>query len=266
MRRTTYAVPEEAKPQVTLAAFAGPLDLLLQLIERDQLDITTISLAQVADQYMAAVNALQAPDPDVLAEFLVIGARLLLIKTRALLPKPPVELVPNDEDTGEQLARQLHEYRRFKQAAAQLRAWEAEGRRSFARTAPPPLPPVPPAQPAPLHIDLQDLVALVERRLRIIAAQADAAPLPVPKVVTIADVRGRVYDMLAMQQWLSFEDLLGFSLTRNEVIVTLWTVLELFKRQVIVFEQQGMFSTITIGRGELFAGREAWNDETMVER
>ena len=84
--------------------------------------------------------------------------------------------------------------------------------------------------------------------------------------VTIADVRGRVYDMLAMQQWLSFEDLLGFSLTRNEVIVTLWTVLELFKRQVIVFEQQGMFSTITIGRGELFAGREAWNDETMVER
>jgi len=260
MRRNNYAVPQEAKPQVTLDTFAGPLDLLLQLIEKEQLDITTISLAQVADQYMTAVNALHAPDPDMLAEFLVIGARLLLIKTRALLPKPPAELAPSDEDSGEQLARQLHEYRRFKQAAAQLRAWETEGRRSFARTAPPPLPLVPPAAPAPLHIDLQDLVALVERRLKLIAAQADAVPLPVPKVVTIADVRGRIHDVLTTQQWFSFEDLLSFSLTRSEVIVTLWTVLELFKRQVIMFDQAGMFSTITIGRGPMFAGREAWDE------
>jgi segregation and condensation protein A len=182
------------------------------------------------------------------------------------LPKPPAELVSNDEDAGEQLARQLYEYRCFKQAAAQLRAWEAEGRRSFARTAPPPLPPVPPAPPAPLQIGLHDLVALVERRLKLIAAQADAVPLPVPKVVTIADVRERVYDVLATQHWFSFEDLLSFSLTRNEVIVTLWTVLELFKRQVITFEQRDMFGTITIGRGALFAGREVWNDEGNTER
>ena len=254
------------KPHVTLPAFSGPLDLLLHVIERDQLDITTISLAQVADQYMAAVHALDMPDPNVLAEFLVIGARLLVIKTRALLPRPPVELAPSDEDPGEQLARQLQEYRRFKAAAAQLRVWEGEGRRSFARTAPPPVPPVPPVVPAPLDIDLQDLVALVERRLALIAAQPAAVPLPVPKIVTIADVRAHIYEVLATQHWFSFEDLLSFSLTRNEVIVTLWTVLELFKRQVITFEQQGMFGTITIGRGALFGGREVWNDEGDTER
>lgn len=246
------------KLHITLDAFVGPLDLLLQVIEREQLDITTISLAQVADQYMAAVNALHAPDPDVLAEFLVIGARLLVIKTRALLPKPRAELASGDDDAGEHLARQLHEYRRFKAAAAQLRAWETEGRRSFARTAPPPLPPLPPAAPAPLNLDLQDLVELVERRLRLLAAQPPAVPLPVPKVVTIADVRARIHEVLTTQHWFSFEDLLSFSLTRNEVIVTLWTVLELFKRQVIVVEQVNMFGTITVGRGPAFAGPAAW--------
>jgi len=249
------------KPHVTLPAFSGPLDLLLHVIERDQLDITTISLAQVADQYMAAVHALALPDPDVLAEFLVIGARLLVIKTRALLPKPPVELAPSDEDPGEQLARQLHEYRRFKQAAAQLRAWETEGRRSFARAAPPPLPPVPPALPAPLHVDLHDLQVLVERRLQLIAAQLPAVPLPVPKIVTIADVRAHIYEVLVTQQWFSFEDLLSFSLTRNEVIVTLWTVLELWKRAVIVVEQRDMFGTITVGRGSAWEAQATWDEE-----
>lgn len=248
------------KPQVTLPAFSGPLDLLLHVIERDQLDITTISLAQVADQYMAVVHALDMPDPDMLAEFLVIGARLLVIKTRALLPRAPVELAPSDDDPGEQLARQLGEYRRFKQAAAQLRVWEGEGRRSFARTAPPPLPPVPPVAPAPVDADLHDLVALIERRLRLIAAQPPAVPLPVPKIVTIADVRARIAGVLDEQHWFSFEDLLSFSLTRNEVIVTLWTVLELWKRGVIVVEQVDMFGTITVGRGAAWEAQTTWDE------
>lgn len=249
-----------AKPQVTLPVFSGPLDLLLHVIEREQLDITTISLAQVADQYMAAVNALHAPNPDVLAEFLVIGARLLVIKTRALLPKPPAELALPADDAGEQLAQQLHEYRRFKQAAAQLRAWETEGRRSFVRVAPPPVPPAPPATPAPLNVDLHDLQALVQRRLGLIAAQAPPVPLPVPRTITIADVRDRIAGVLATQGWFSFEDLLSFALTRNEVIVTLWTVLELWKRGVIVVQQESMFGPITIGRGVKFAAQPTWDD------
>jgi segregation and condensation protein A len=158
------------------------------------------------------------------------------------------------------LARQLHEYRRFKAAAAQLRVWETENRRSFARAAPPPVPPVPPAAPAPLHVDLHDLQALVERRLRLIAAQPPAVPLSVPKIVTIADVRARIAGVLHEQRWFSFEDLLSFSLTRNEVIVTLWTVLELWKRGVIVVEQQDMFGTITVGRGAAWETQVTWDE------
>jgi segregation and condensation protein A len=262
MRRNTSAMPVSAKPHIALEAYTGPLDLLLQLIEQHQLDITAIALAQVADQYMAAVNALEQPSPDMLAEFLVIGARLLVIKTRALLPKPPAELAPNEEDAGEQLARQLHEYRRFKQAAAQLRAWEAEGRRTYTRSAPPPVPSAPALEPAPLDIDLLDLVALVQRRLRLLQAEAvEAVPMPVPKIITIADVRQRIHTMLGAQAWVSFEDLLSFSLTRNEVIVTLWTVLELFKRQGIVFDQQHLFGAVMIGRGPMVEEVLGANDE-----
>jgi segregation and condensation protein A len=97
-------------------------------------------------------------------------------------------------------------------------------------------------------------VALVQRRLRLLReAEADAVLMPVPKIITIADVRERIDQLMATQTWFSFEDLLSFSLTRQEVIVTLWTVLELFKRGAIVFEQQQLFGPIMIGRGPMYA-------------
>ncbi len=231
--------------------FSGPLDLLLRLIEEQQLDITAISLAQVADQYMAAVGALQAPAPDALAEFLVIGAKLLVIKTRALLPKLPAELAgAEEEDVGDQLAQQLAIYQRFKAAAAELRAWEAEGRRTYSRLASPPLPPPSPAPP--LNLSLTDLLAAMERRLQLLPTADEPISMPAPKIVTIADVTRQVGLLLRNQHWISFDDLLSLTLTRSEVIVTLWTVLELFKRQVILLEQPQLFGTIMLGRGPAF--------------
>jgi segregation and condensation protein A len=246
------AMLESTKPQLQLTNYNGPLDLLLSLIEQRQLDITAISLAQVAEQYMRAVISVESPDPDVIAEFLVIGAKLLVIKTRALLPRPPAEVAPKDEeDVGDQLARQLIEYRRFKQAAAQLRAWEQENHRAYARRAAPPLPPVKP--PPTLDVSLADLVAAVQRRLQLMLPIDDEpVAMPAPKMITIADVRARLHGILRRQSWISFEDLLSLALTRNEVIVTLWTVLELFKRGAIVFEQPQLFASISIGRGPAF--------------
>jgi len=237
-----------------LANFSGPLDLLLQLIEAQQLDITEVSLAQVVDQYIAAVDALHEPPPDVLAEFLVIGAKLLVIKTRALLPQPPAELAVEEEDVGEGLAQQLKLYQQFKQAAGQLRAWEAEGRRAFGRLAAPPLPP--PSPPPALDVALSELVAALQRRLQLLADANETVTMPVAKVVTIADVTRHVHLLLRHQQWISFEDLLSLSLTRNELIVTLWTVLELFKRQAIVLEQPELFGAIMLGKGPAFDALE----------
>lgn len=253
---------DPAKPLLQLNNYNGPLELLLSLIEQQRLDITAISLAQVAEQYMAAVGSLAAPDPDAIAEFLVIGAKLLVIKTRALLPRPPVELAPADEeDVGDQLARQLMAYRRFKQAATQLRAWQETGNRAYTRILPPPLPPrSAPPPPVQLDVSLADLVVAVQRRLQLMLPLDEPVAMPAPKIITIADVRTRVYSILRQQQWIGFEDLLSLALSRNEVIVTLWTVLELFKREALVIEQPDLFGTIAIGRGSAFEARLSTDD------
>jgi segregation and condensation protein A len=91
---------------VRLPVYEGPLDLLLELIERAELDITKIALAQVTDQYLSHLRQITQRDLDDLASFLVVAARLLQIKSEALLPRPP-EREPGEEDPGDALARQL---------------------------------------------------------------------------------------------------------------------------------------------------------------
>lgn len=241
------------RPEIQLDVYNGPLDLLLALIEQQRLDVTVVSLAQVAEQYMTAVAALEQPDPDMIAEFLVIGAKLLVIKTRALLPRPPAELLPHEEDIGNQLTRQLLEYGRFKQAALELRAWQAEGRRVFARVGSAPFPPPLPA--AALDISTTELVEAMQRRLRLLPPPDETVPLPMPKTITIADVSERITALLSVQRRAGFEDVLSLALTRHEVIVTLWTVLELWKRGVLAVTQAELFGPIVLERGS------AWDEK-----
>ena len=114
--------------RVALPVFEGPLDLLLHLIERDELDITAVSLGQVTGQYLEYLGQLQETvddtQGDALADFLVVAAKLLWIKSRALLPKPPA-LVADEEDPAENPAHRLREYRRFKLAPQDLRPQES---------------------------------------------------------------------------------------------------------------------------------------------
>ena len=130
-------MPLAVAPPYTLQLpdWAGPLDVLLRLIEKAELEITTISLAQVAEQYLAHVRALPDPAPLTVAEFLALAAQLLLLKSRALL----------------------------------LRQWEAEGRRTWELLAPPPMPNI--APPALLPHEVSGLVKALERRLRLLAPQ-----------------------------------------------------------------------------------------------
>ncbi len=127
----------EAPYSVLLPVYEGPLDLLLELIERAELDITRVSLAQVTDQYLEYLRLIPAPDLSDLASFLVVAARLLQIKSEALLPRPPTRQ-PGEEDPGDALARQLIAYKKYKQVAVLLAEREAAGLRSHLRLAPPP--------------------------------------------------------------------------------------------------------------------------------
>jgi segregation and condensation protein A len=234
---------------VSLPVFEGPLDLLLQLIERAELDIATVALAQVADQYLAHVRSMAAPDPRALADFVAMAARLLLIKSRALLPHPAAAdpgTGADAESDGESLARQLREYQRFRQAAQLLRAWQDSGRCSFLRLAPADALPTPP--PTRLDHGIADLIRALERRMQLQLPLEESAPLALQPRLTVADVSQQIVDRLARQRWFSFEDLLAAAGSRQELVVTLWAVLELLKRRVIIVDQPALFGPIGIGR------------------
>ena len=124
---------------IELELYQGPLDLLLELIERAELDITKIALAQVTDQYLVYLAELQEHSLEDLASFLVIAARLLQIKSEAMLPRPPVR-EPGEIDPGEALAQQLIAYKKYKQISTLLAERERAGLRSYLRLAPSPMP------------------------------------------------------------------------------------------------------------------------------
>ncbi len=249
--------------RVTLSAFEGPIDLLLQLIERTKLDITQIALAQIADQYLTHVRSLEAPEPRALAEFVALAARLLLIKSRTLLP-PPIRAETAEtsslEDDAEALTRQLREYQRYKQAALRLQEWQAQGRQTFVRTAVPTLPILPTvAWNDTRHYTLANLTAAWEQRMQLLQTTAAASPLPLPPRLTVAEVVQHIRDRLGRQAWFSFEDWLALTCTRQEIVVSFWAVLELLKRRVIMIEQAVLFGPISIGRGT------AWNTGQISE-
>src|SRR5581483_9141541 len=119
-----------------LGVFDGPLDLLLHLIERRELDITTVSLAEVADRYLSHVRAMEDVDPYGLAEFIAVAAKLLLIKSMVLLPRPERGPEAEDVDDPTDLTERLREYQLIKQAATALKEREDAGLRSYGRLAP----------------------------------------------------------------------------------------------------------------------------------
>ncbi|MDY7040127.1 MAG: segregation/condensation protein A [Chloroflexota bacterium] len=229
--------------QVHLPVFEGPLDLLLHLIEREELDITSVSLAQVTDQYLVYLSLMEEPPAEVLADFLVIAAKLLLIKSRALLPQPPGILLTEEEDVGADLARQLIEYRQMKRAAESLRRREENGLRAYLRLAPPP------------HLErrlnledvtLDDLMAAVRQALSVVPPAPPVSEVVAPMKITIADRIATIRAALQTSPRVSFNRLLTKSAGRLEIIVTFLAVLELIKGGHIDIRQDRLFGEIFI--------------------
>lgn len=231
--------------EVQLPLFEGPLDLLLRLIEREELEITAVSVAQIADQFLAYLAFLQERPAAELADFLVMAARLLVIKSRALLPRPPRPVDPDaEEDPAEELARQLREYRRFRQAASWLLDRETVGARAYVRVAS--LPPIP-SRLAPGEITLQDLLDAMRHAL----AQIEPAPpsaIATPVTVTIAQRIARIIKSTSDGRQVHFRSLLGRACTRIDVIVTLLALLELIKQHRVAATQMRLFGDIVITR------------------
>ena len=231
--------------RVALPVFEGPLDLLLHLIERQELDITQVSLAQVTNQYLEYMGQLREHDPDDLTDFLVVAAKLLLIKSRALLPRPPAPVSSDDMegDIGQDLVRQLIEYRRAKQAAQWLREVAAQGLQSYIRMAPSPR-----LEPAVDlgDLSLDDLLEAVREVLLEKPPEPSVNGAVAPITITIADQMELILKKTTRGRSVSFVRLLEHATSRIEVIVTLLAVLEMIKQLRVTISQEHPFGDIFI--------------------
>jgi segregation and condensation protein A len=227
---------------IRLPEFEGPLDLLLQMIERAELDITRVSLAAVADQYLEFVAKPGNIELNSLADYLVLAARLILIKSRSLLPQPAAEQQVEVEDSAESLARQLREYKLFKQLALKLRDRELQNRHVYPRRAPAPKP----AVTRPTKIAGLTFKALYNALRRTVEAHPTmpAGAVIEPLRISIHHRMARIQELTASEPRVSFTALLEEATTRVQVIVTFLAILESLKRKLIFVEQADLFGEI----------------------
>lgn len=228
--------------RISTDVYEGPLDLLLELIEKAELDITKLALAQVTDQYLAYLNQIQDQSAAEVSAFLVIAAKLIQIKSEALLPRPP-EREPGEEDPGEALAQQLLIYKQFKRISGWLTERFDSGLRTYQRVAPPPK--------VEGRIDLTGigLTELIQAALTAFAMDQDKPFLSnvvnIPRV-TIRDRIRYIIGYVRQSGTVSFHTLLSESKTRTDVVVTFLAMLELIKRHYLEAEQVGLFSDIQL--------------------
>lgn len=231
--------------QVDLDVFRGPLDLLLYLVKRDEVDIRDIPIARVAEQFKAHLDVLHLIDVERVGDFLVLAATLLEIKSKLLLPRPE-EAGEEFADPRLELVRQLLEYKKYKDATARLEAQAERVARRQARrpVAGVPLPGSTRDEPTVQAVELWDLVGAFGRLLRETLAQqpqaivVDATPLHVymDEVETRLRAAGR----------LPFEALFTPPYTRPRLIGLFLAVLELTKQQRLVPDQPDPFGPIWV--------------------
>lgn len=242
---------------VNIPVYEGPLDLLLRLIEHAELDITAVSLAMVTDQYLTYIRALEITRPDEISAFLVIAAKLIQIKSEALLPRPPVRDV-SEEDLAENLARQLRIYKRFKEVANLLEARDAQGLHTYIRLAPPPK--------IEGRLDLSEITladildAARTTYLQESEKQSLGTVISAPRV-TIRQKISYIASALSKTRNSTFKDLVGDATTRIEVVVTFLALLELIKRYRVFAYQENLFGNIQIERSDDWDGDEEFELE-----
>ena len=232
--------------EVHTPVFEGPFALLLRLIETKELDITKVALAQVTDEFLVHIERMRANQQiGIIAEFLSVAAKLLWIKSRALLPKPPASahLDEQEEDVGDELIRQLRAYRQFKEAAGWLRQRDHEGLRDYIRTNTSP-------RPKRISMNISGLRLDVLKRVAEAMLYPTEAPRPEDAIqrarISVVDQISLIRRRLGRWARVTFRRLLSDTPSRLEAVVTLQAILELVKQQSIAALQTEMFGDITI--------------------
>ncbi len=243
-----------AEYKVKFEVFEGPLDLLLYLIKKEEVDIYQVNLTRLAGQFIEYIETMRMLDLELAGEFLVMAATLMHIKSRELLPVDQ-QAQAQDEDAGEdprwELIRQLVEYKKFKDAAAQLQVLEARQENVFPRT---------PARlefasetPSRSEASIFDLVSAVNAVLQRFGQRAEQREIFEDKW-TVADRIQHLMRVLGEQARMKFSELFAGAASRSEIVATFLALLELIRLKQVAAIQDEPFGEIVVYKTETSHG------------
>jgi segregation and condensation protein A len=235
--------------KVKFEVFEGPLDLLLYLIKKEEVDIYEVNLTQLATQFIEYIEVMRLLDLEIAGEFLVMASTLMYIKSRELLPVDQ-QVVAEGEEEGDdprwELIRQLVEYKKFKDAAAQLQTLEMRQEQVYPRL------PVKPEfgreePPGKAQASLFDLLNAVNAILKRIVEREDLRDIFEDKW-TVSEKIESIMKLIAQRQSLKFSALFASATSRTEVVVTFLAMLELIRLRQIIATQETPFGEIELAR------------------
>jgi segregation and condensation protein A len=226
--------------KVKLETWQGPLDLLLQLIENQEMDITKVSLATVADQFIAYMNANPNLKPEETADFLVVAAKLIYIKSKALLPTLQL-----DEEEGIDLEKQLRMYKEYLEASKQIQKILRKKKVCFSKEKFPEGA-VANIFYAPKSLNANKLKNIYEQIIKRIKPFIVIPQKVIQKAIKLSECIQQIKDIVLKEACTSFNKLICDSKTKTEKIVSFLAVLELVKQKILWVEQDELFKDITL--------------------
>ncbi|MBI4325346.1 MAG: segregation/condensation protein A [Chloroflexi bacterium] len=235
--------------KVRLDVFEGPLDLLLYLVKKEEVDIYQVNLTKIATQFIEYIEVMRQLDLEIAGEFLVMASTLMYIKSRELLPldqQIQVEGEEDEEDPRWELIRQLVEYKKFKDAAAGLQEREAQQEKTYPRSPAKPEFVAAPPPPKP-EVSLFDLINAVSTILKRFGAREEARDVYEDKW-TVSEKIEWLMRLMNDRLRLKFSELFAETTSRSEVVVTFLALLELIRLKHLSVSQPEPFSEIEISR------------------
>ena len=237
-----------SETKIQLEIFEGPLDLLLYLVKKEEVDIYEVNLTRIATQFIEHVQLMKEFDLDIAGEFLVMAATLMYIKSRELLPKNQQTVVEGEEDEEDprwELIRQLVEYKKFKDAAAKLQERELLQEQIYARVPGRPDFEVEPTALRP-EVSIFDLVNAVSTILKRFGEREQATRDVYEEKWSVSEKIESLAALLRERSPLRFSELFANAASRGEVVVTFLALLELIRMKQLRVEQPEAFAEIEI--------------------
>ena len=239
----------DADYKVKIEVFEGPLDLLLYLIKKDEVDIYSVSIERITNQYLEYLNTFRMLDLEIAGEFVVMAANLIYIKSRSLLPvdQEPPEDESDEEDPRWDLIRQLIEYKKFKDAAMQLQRWEIAQEGIIPRIAGKPT-----LNDAETllkeEVGIFDLISAFQKVLRKLEKRREDLREIFEENFTVSEKIDFILETITPERPATFSSLFAAAASRTEIVVTFLALLELMRLKQLRVIQVAPFADIEIER------------------